>query len=195
MQIWSPAHLHTLKRCPCWATFPFGTPSYFPRAKYNFAFTLRTFIHVDCLLQDCGTRQLCFVSHKEKNRFRIFLVTCLKEKGCNDSSLTLCLDVTVKEFICASAYRSLETCVGRWHVLLHNMKLLTASPWQQRFQLLAELWVMAPPHCSEENTIWPSALAQQSFEINAACSTIYYPRTVQASESSVWNHTQRGITC
>lgn len=43
-------------------------------------------------------------------------------------------------------------------LFLHNaMEMLTASPWQRRFELLAELACYAPLQCLEGNTIWPHA--------------------------------------
>lgn len=69
------------------------------------------------------------------------------------------------------------------------------------FSMTAAVWALgwtvcnAPLQCLEGNTIWPHAHPPQSFEINAVCSTIYYPTTIRAGESSVWNHTQGGITC
>ncbi len=68
------------------------------------------------------------------------------------------------------------------------------------FSMTAAVWAFgwtvfnAPLQCLEGNTIWPHASPPQSFEINV-CSTIYYPTTILAGESTVWNHIQGGITC
>lgn len=80
------------------------------------------------------------------------------------------------------------------HVLVNmwNTKMLTASSRQLCSELLAELRLIASPRCLEGNTSWPLVPPQQSFEINAA---IYYPTAIVAVESSVWNHSQKGITC
>lgn len=157
------------------ATLTSWTPLYFPKTKYIFALMFN------------GS---CAWSATKKTRFRTLLAMCYK-KRCNNSSLTLYLFVTVKEFICVRDYRSLKTCM-----------LVSCAPAQYKvadcFSMTAAVWALgwtasnAPPQCLGGNTSWLYALPQQSFEINAACSTIYYPTTIQASESSVWNHTQWG---
>lgn len=64
--------------------------------------------------------------------------------------------------------------------------MLTVSPWQQYFVLLAKLW--PPCYVWREIPYDPHTYPQQSFEINA----VYYllSQYHRANESSIWNHTR-----
>lgn len=170
VQIWSLAYLNTLKVSMS-TTFPFWTPSYFPRAKYNFALTLRTFIHVDFLLQDWGMWQLCFVSHKE-TQIRAFAGHMPQRKRMQQF-----IPDTV--FVCHCQRIYLCECLSK----LKNMRRLVAcAPAQYEaadcFSMTAAVWALgwtacnAPPHRSEGNTIWPCALPTP--KLWNKCSLLHY---------------------
>lgn len=72
-------------------------------------------------------------------------------------------------------------------VLTNWVKMLTLSPWQWFFGLLAELWLMPPATLVGKCHQTPHTLAASL--LHYLLSHYHFSR-----ESGVWNHTQMGIT-
>lgn len=164
------AHKHTQTEVSVSATFPLWTPSYFPNAKYNFAFPTRTFIqrkHVgfpspglrnaeaelgwwsaENRIQSCTQLFICHNKEKKKQP---------REEATIWHWQLACVYVNPDECVCvwplsSSSWENVNnrhpftsSSLCWWRLFEHNwIEMLTASPWQRWFGVLAELCLMPP---------------------------------------------------
>lgn len=141
--------------------------------------------------EECWGRAWTAISRWSDSRF-----SCLRSSTRRRTNSAVCTSACFYDYVHAmrtleNSIRSLSSCllVASLHMQYRDVDCfaMTAAVWALGWTVLN-----APLQCLEGNTIWPHALPQQSLEINAACSTIYYLTTILASESCVWNHTLGG---